>query len=103
MQWCKHPDRHPDGHGNSMTESAHESMSIPWVHIYTIRPCQKHAEKNRKENNYINTIFRNTEIQIRDILKYKLYNYPCTKLQNTEIQIWEKKKNRNTNTQNTNT
>ena len=68
----------------------HESMPLPWVHVYTMIPClyQKsisipwiHVYTMK------NTIFRNTEIQITGIQKYKLHDYRNTNWWYTEIQI----------------
>ena len=63
----------------------HESLSNPCFHLYNMR----------------NKIFRNTEIQITGIQKYKLQNYRNTNCRYTDIQITDKlkyklQKNRNT-------
>ena len=99
----------------------YESVSIPWVHVYTISPCpclyheslsiqcvlvynmspcQKHESmsiiwvkkfklRRKRKINYKNKIFRNKEIPITDILKYKLLLYRYTNDRNTEIPIKE--------------
>ena len=60
----------------------HESVSIPWVHVYTISPCLYHEFQK-----YRNTNYRNTEIQITDIDKYKLQKYRNTNERCTETKM----------------
>ena len=52
-----------------------ESMSMPWVHFYTMRPCLNHTKYQIERIFFRNTNIRNTEIQFREIPKYKLQKY----------------------------
>ena len=74
----------------------HESMLIPWVHVYTIRPCLYHTKNKLQRQKFAK------------IQKYKLEKYWDTINRNTKIQGTEYintnyKKRRNSNTRNINT
>ena len=53
----------------------HESMSIPWVHVYSMSPCLYDESMFIpwvRNTNDRNTNYRNTKIPITEIQKYKL-------------------------------
>ena len=72
----------------------HNSLPITWVNVYNMSP---EIQKNKKRfllllckynfQKYINTNYRNKNIQITDIHKYMFHEYRNTNDRNTERQI----------------
>ena len=74
----------------------YESMSVTWVHVYTMIQEISNTEKTILHKFYFqkyrNTIFRNTEIYIITIHQYKVQKYGNTSTEIVEKYKWQKYK-----------